>query len=148
MFAKKLWALVSVQPSVLLILSALCCSTATAQTTGTIYGQISDQSGAAVPEVNVTAENTATGLVRKAVSNSEGSYLVPSLPPGPYKLGIEHAGFKTFSQTGITVVVGENARVDAALQVGEVTEKVEVSAGAVAVDTASTTVGTTVDNRR
>src|SRR5262245_15168880 len=111
---KEVHSLVSLHVSVVLILWAMFSSTATAQTTGTIHGRISDQSGAGVPEANVTAENTATGLVSKAVSNSEGSYLVPSLPPGPYKLTVEHAGFKTFSQTGITVIVAENARVDAA----------------------------------
>src|SRR2546430_6514072 len=103
-----------VRATLVLALFVLSCSSTAAQTTGTIYGHISDSSGAVVPEANITAENTATGLMRKAVSNTEGSYLVPSLPPGPYKLTVEHTGFKTFAQIGITVVVAENARVDAA----------------------------------
>ncbi|MBI4165459.1 MAG: TonB-dependent receptor, partial [Acidobacteria bacterium] len=94
------------------------------------------------------AENTATGLVRKGVSTPVGSYLVPSLPPGPYKVTVERSGFKTYVRSGITVIVGENARVDAALEIGAVTQTVEVSASAVRVDTQSSTVGATVDNRR
>ncbi|MBI4166108.1 MAG: TonB-dependent receptor [Acidobacteria bacterium] len=137
--------------SVLIVGLGLTLVTATtlrAQTTGTIYGQVSDPSGAAVPEANITVENTGTGLVRKAVSTSVGSYLVPSLPPGAYKVTVEHSGFTTYAQTGITVIVGENARVDAELKVGAMTQRVEVSASAVRVDTQSSTVGATVDDRR
>jgi hypothetical protein len=144
---KKISILAGIRATFVILLP-LCCSTAFAQTTGTINGQISDPTGAAVPDASITAENVATGLARKAVSNSVGSYLVSSLPPGPYKVTVEHPGFKTYAQSGITVIVGENARVDAALEVGAVTQSVEVSASAVRVDTQSSMVGTTVDNRR
>ena len=87
-------------------------SMAAAQTTGTIYGQSSDPAGAAVPEASVQAEDVGTGLVRKAISNSIGAYLIPSLPPAAYKLTVERTGFSTYVQSGITVTVGENGRVD------------------------------------
>jgi hypothetical protein len=126
----------------------LSCSIATAQTTGTIYGQISDPSGAAINGASIKAMNVGTGLVREAISNAEGSYQVPAVPPGSYSFTVEHPGFKTFTQTGITVTVGANARVDAPLQVGTVNETVKVSGNAVGVDAQSSTIGTTVDNQR
>jgi hypothetical protein len=119
-----------------------------AQTTGMILGQISDPSGAAVTRASVTAENLGTGLRRTAQTNTEGIYLIPALPTGTYKVTIETAGFKTFSQTGITLQVGQNARVDVPLELGAVSESVNVSASALSVDTQSTTIGATVDNRR
>jgi hypothetical protein len=132
----------------LLAFVALIFSVSVAQTTGNLYGQVSDPSGSAVQDASVTATNLGTGLVRNAVSNHEGSYLVPSLPPGPYRLAFQHSGFKTLTQTGVIVIVGENARVDASLQVGAVGESVNVSANAVGVDTESSTVGSTVDDLR
>src|SRR5689334_10267842 len=105
------------QPTALVALLVLSCSALTAQITGTIHGQISDSTGAGVPNANVTVENISTGLIWKAISNSLGTYLVPLLAPGSYRLTVEAPGFKTFAQTGITVVVAENARVDVLLEV-------------------------------
>jgi hypothetical protein len=121
---------------------------ATAQTTGNIYGQVKDPTGAVIAGATVTTTNLETGLVRNAASNQEGSYLVPSLPPGAYSVSIQHSGFKTFTQTGITVEVGTNARVDAPLELGAESQTVKVSANALSVDTESSTVGTTVDDQR
>ena len=118
------------------------------QTTGTILGQVSDPSGAAVVGAAVKAENLGTGLTRTAATNTDGVYLIPALPAGTYKITVENSGFKVFSQTGITLQVGQNARVDAPLAVGAVTESVNVSGSALSVDTQSTTIGSTVDNRR
>ncbi len=119
-----------------------------AQTTGTILGRVTDASGAVIVGATVKAENVETNLIRTAITNPEGDYLIPSLPPGTYQLVIEQAGFKRFTQSGITLQVGENARVDGALQVGALTDSVNVQAEVLRVDTQSTTVGTTVDNRR
>ena len=118
------------------------------QTTGTILGQVSDPSGAAIAGATVKAENLGTGLARTAATNTDGVYLIPALPVGTYKITVEMAGFKVFAQTGITLQVGQNARVDVPLAVGAVTESVNVSASALSVDTQSTTIGSTVDNRR
>src|SRR5262245_6498324 len=120
----------------------------TAQTTGVILGQISDATGAVVTGGAVKAQNVGTGVVRTAVSNADGNYLVLSLPPGTYQVSVEHPGFKTFTQSGVSLQVGENIRVDASLQVGAVNESVNVAAEALRVDTQGTTLGTTVDNRR
>ena len=63
-----------------------CSTVGLAQTTGTILGQVNDLTNAAMANAAVQAENTDTGLTRKALTNSEGTYLIPSLPPGTYKI--------------------------------------------------------------
>jgi hypothetical protein len=127
---------------------ALSGVAAYAQTTGTILGQVLDSTKAAISNAGVEAENVNTGLTRKALTNAEGTYLIPSLPPGSYRITVSVPGFKIFTQSGILLEVGQNARVDAVLQVGTVSEEVTVAAQALSVDTQSTTVGATVDNRR
>jgi hypothetical protein len=132
----------------LLLLLLLLPGALLAQTTATIVGRVSDQSGAAVVAGTVTAQNTQTGYVREGTINGEGEYTIPSLPIGQYKITVRSQGFKEYTQTGITLQVGQNARVDVQLQVGSVTESVNVSAEALTIDTESTTVGEVIDNRR
>ena len=119
-----------------------------AQTTGSVLGQVSDPSGAAVGAAPVKAENLETGFVRQTSTNEEGSYLIPSLPLGSYRLTIEAPGFKTFTQSGITLGVNQNARVDVQLELGAVSETVRVEAEALAADTQSSAVGETIDRAR
>src|SRR5438270_5347727 len=123
-------------------------SLASAQTTGTIVGQVIDPANASVAGAEVEAVNIDTGLSRQGATNSEGTYLIPSLPPGNYKVTVKAPGFKAFSQTGVKVEVGQNPRVDVHLEVGAVTENVTVEANTVAVDTQSSQVGATIDNQR
>jgi hypothetical protein len=118
------------------------------QTTGTILGQVSDSSGATVSTAKVQVQNVGTGLTREAETNEAGSYLVLSLPTGTYKITVTAPGFKSYSQSNITLQVGQNARVDVPLTLGAVSESVDISAAALAVDTQSTTIGATIDNRR
>jgi hypothetical protein len=115
------------------------------QTTGTIGGQVSDQSGAAVSAGVVQVTNL--GTVRTATINAEGVYQIFSLPVGAYRLTVERVGFKQFSQPGITLQVGQTARVDAVLLVGSVTQSVNASGATLSVDTTSPTVGEEIDNR-
>ena len=82
------------------LFSCLTCGALWAQVTAQISGTVKDASGAVLPGVEVTATQTATGLVRTAVSNETGSYIVPNLPVGPYKLEAALSGFRTFAQTG------------------------------------------------
>src|SRR5512143_4139163 len=97
-----------------------------AQTTGTIHGQVTDPGGASISAAKVRVENMATALTANGTTNDEGVYLVPSLPPGSYRVMVEAPGFKVFSQSGVVVEVGQNARVNAMLQLGSVNESVEV----------------------
>ncbi|MCX6631663.1 MAG: carboxypeptidase-like regulatory domain-containing protein, partial [Candidatus Solibacter sp.] len=128
-------------------LLAAMLSTAYAQDTGAINGQVFDPTQAAVPNTTVQAVNQDTGLSRKAVSNAEGAFFIQALPPGRYSLRAEVAGFKSSSQTGIQVSVGQNTRADIRLEVGTVAENVTVAADALAVDTQGSTVGATINRQ-
>src|SRR6478736_5798718 len=114
-------------------------------TTATLFGVVHDNSGAVIPEAKITARNTATSFTRTVSSNETGAYLITNLPLGPYTLLIEKEGFKRFVQDGITLEVDQNARVDAVLAVGLLTDSITVSAAAIGVDTRAATVGEVVD---
>ncbi len=122
---------------------------ATAQVvTGTIYGTVADPSGAGVPETRVTATNTATGVVSATRTDANGNYSLPSLPPGAYSVRLEKEGFESSVLSGITVLVDQTARVDARLQVGQVSTTVNVSGAAPIVDTKTASVGTVVGEQQ
>src|SRR5215475_5169501 len=87
-----------------------------AQTTATMLGTVLDPTGAAVPNAQVIATNSATGLARQILTNADGEYLIPALPTGTYSIAVRSGGFKVYSQTGITLQVGQNARVDVRLE--------------------------------
>jgi hypothetical protein len=130
------------------LFSFLTCGALWAQVTAQISGTVKDASGAVLPGVEVTATQTATGLIRTAVSNETGSYVLPNLPVGPYKVEAALAGFRTFSQTGIVLTVDANPVLNVTLQVGQVSETVEVQADAALVETRSTGIGQVMENAR
>jgi hypothetical protein len=108
-----------------LMLSPL--ASAQSQGTGQIVGTVYDASGASVPGAKVSATGKATGLTREVVTNQDGGYRVVLLPPGTYSVEVKQTGFKSF-KSEINVSVGSAITVDARLQVGQVTEVVEVTA--------------------
>jgi hypothetical protein len=112
--------------------------------TGTILGNVKDSSGAAVPTAQVTATNLGTQFSRTTTTDDEGQYALRLLPVGDYRVEIGLAGFKNFSQTGIVLEVGRNARVDATLEPGGVSEVVSVVADAPLVETNSAALSRTV----
>src|SRR5262245_27981034 len=97
-----------------------------AQATAQISGAVQDQSGAVLPGVEITATQTGTGVSRMTVSNETGYYVLPNLPLGPYRLEASLPGFRTFVQTGIVLQVNASPTINIALQVGQVSEQVEV----------------------
>ena len=117
-------------------------------TTAQITGTVTDQSGAVLPGVEITVTQTATGAKRTAVSNETGNYVLASLPVGPYMLEAGLPGFKTYVQSGIVLQVNANPTINVALQIGQVSDQVEVQANAALVETRSTGIGTLVDNQR
>ncbi|MBI3210557.1 MAG: TonB-dependent receptor [Candidatus Solibacter usitatus] len=118
----------------LLVLTGL--SIATAQTfTANITGVISDPTGAAIPGVKVRLENAATRESRETSAGSEGRYTFSQLQPGVYELKAEVTGFKSFAEKGITLLSGQSASVNVAMQVGEISQRVEIASSAVQVDT-------------
>jgi hypothetical protein len=121
------------------VLGALLVTTAAlAQTpTGTILGGIKDAQGAVVPGATVTATNLGTQYSRSTVTDGAGEYALRLLPVGNYMLVVNLPGFKNYTQTGIVLEVGRNARVDATIELGTVSETVSVVGDSPLVDTAS-----------
>jgi len=106
-------------------------------TTGTLRGQVLDPTGAAVANAQITATNIETGVSTKSVTTSAGTYSFPSLLPGRYSVTVYVAGFKKYIKNDVTVLAGQDNVADAALELGVATETIEVSAGAVQVQTTS-----------
>jgi carboxypeptidase family protein len=119
-----------------------------AQSTAQISGNVTDRSGAVLPGVEVTVTQTGTGLVRSVVSNETGSYVMPNLPVGPYRLEATLPGFRTYAQTGIILQVGTNPVINVVMEIGQLSETVEVQSDAALVETRSTGVGQVIDNLR
>src|ERR1051325_1653175 len=113
-----------------LALAAILCavpSSASAQAvTGTLLGNITDSSGAAVPGVTVTATEVDTNVTRTTVSNEAGHYSFPSMRNGKYSVTAELQGFKKVTRQNIEVDVNTTIRVDLTLEVGAITEAVNV----------------------
>src|SRR5438093_3136519 len=119
-----------------------------AQSTAQISGTARDQSGGVLPGVEVSLTQTNTGLVRTVVTNETGSYAMPNLPVGPYKLEASLPGFRTYVQTGIVLQVNANPEINIVMDVGQVSETVSVQADAALVETRSTGIGQVIDNVR
>src|SRR5437868_12350134 len=117
------------------------------QTLGDISGQVADPSGAGVPNSVVTLTNTATNAVRATNSNEQGLYTFVSVPPGIYNVRVEHPGFKTTTSNNVEVQVQQSVRLDITLQVGQVSESIEVSASAALLQAENATVGTVVETK-
>jgi hypothetical protein len=110
---------------------------AQAGATGAILGTVTDTSGAIVSNAKVTVTDTETNVDFRTVTSSAGDFNAPSLNPGPYKVTVEATGFEKFVTSGIVLTVNQRVRIDAALKPGAVTETVEASAQAVALNTDS-----------
>ena len=115
------------------------------QTLGDITGQVGDPSGAGMPNAVVTLTNPTTNAVRQANTNEQGLYSFPSVPPGTYALKVEHPGFKT-TTSNVEVQVQQSVRLDITLQVGDVSQTVEVSAAASLLQAENATLGSVVSN--
>lgn len=129
-----------------LLASALFSLPLAAQTmnTGTFLGAVRDQSGAAVPSAQVRIERVNPPMVRAVETNAEGDYTAQQIPVGEYRITFEKTGFQRSVKTGIQISAGQSLRVDEVLNVGAVTETVEVDAKVAQVDTATANVGSTV----
>src|SRR5256712_7685394 len=132
----------------LLCILVLSVSPALAQTDGSISGVIRDASGAVIPGATVTVTNPATNQVRSAISNEAGVYNFPVLQPGKYNIKVELPGFRTITQNDVELQVQQSARIDFTLQVGEVSQTVQVEGTAALIATENATVGTVIENKR
>jgi hypothetical protein len=113
--------------------------------TADIVGTVTDASGAVLPGAAVTAKNADTGLTRTQQTGGSGDYSFTLLPIGTYTISVEANGFKMFTAAQIAIATGDRARVDASMQVGSVSQTVEVTGEAsVALQTDSATVGSLI----
>src|SRR5438552_9704200 len=119
-----------------------------AQGTAQINGTVRDQTGAVLPGVEVTVTQNDTGITRSAITNETGSYVLPNLPIGPYRLEASLPGFRTYARTGIVLEVNSSPAINIVLEVGQVSEQVEVQANAAVVETSNAGVGTVMENTR
>ena len=119
-----------------------------AQVTGTISGYVTDSSGAAVPQVKVTATSAGQNASTTVESNAEGFYNFRTLLPGTYTVTAERTGFQRMTQTGVTLTVNQNVRLDLTLTLGQLTQSVTVTGAAPLVDTSSAAVSGLVDDQR
>jgi len=134
--------------ALLLVSAVIAADVLLAQDTGTIVGTVRDPAALVIANAKVTATLKERGVTRTVTADAEGNYVLPLLPIGTYTITVEQQGFKTFSQAGIGLTANENARVDAKLEVGSVSQEVAVTAEAPLVDSRSSTVGTLIDSRR
>lgn len=132
----------------LCVLALIVCLPTFGQTLGEITGVVMDPAGAVVSGGKVTATNRSTSAIRETSTTDAGVYSFPALQPGIYDLRVEHAGFRTAVRNDLELQVQQTARVDFTLQVGQVTETIEVTGTAAMLNTEDATVGTVIENRR
>ena len=128
----------------LLPASAVWAQLSTAQ----LSGRITDESGATLPGVTVAVTQTDTGLTRTAVTSEAGTYVLPNLPTGPYRLEAALQGFRTVVQTGIVLQVAATPVVNVVMAIGNLQETVSVEAAAPIVDVQSAGISDVIENER
>ncbi len=112
-----------------------------------IRGSVIDATGASVPDVVVTATNTATGLTKSFTTGPDGSFDLLDLPTGPYKVTAAKTNFKTFTATGIQLSVNQPFVITIKMELGAVSQQVMVEASALQVETTSMQLGGTLESK-
>src|ERR1051325_4491094 len=130
----------------LLLLLALVAPAFAQQTTATLLGTVSDSSGATVAGVAIQVASLATNVTREALTDGNGAYSLPNLPPGVYRVTATKAGFQASRAESVTLQVEQVARLDIKLQVGSVNETITVDASAAVLQTETSSVGTVIDS--
>ena len=116
--------------------------------TATLQGTVSDPTNAVIPGAIVTVVNTATNAEFVTESDAAGRFVAPSLQPGPYRVQVESEGFKRVDRTGLVLAVEQTAQIQIVLEVGAVTEVVEVSAEAPLLESTTSSMGQVIDNQK
>jgi Carboxypeptidase regulatory-like domain/TonB dependent receptor len=126
---------------VVLLLTLRCSAQATS---AEISGIVEDSSGAVVPGAQVTANNIATNIAHSTVSEKDGAYVLGQLPPGDYTITVDAPGFSKLVQTGVSLQVNQQARMNLTMKVGQRSETVEVVSQAPLLESESSSVGTVI----
>ncbi len=140
---RTLWRLFS-----LAVLFTACVTALLGQRNTQLTGRVSDPTNAVIQAASITVIHEDTGVRRETTTNELGYFVVPLLQPGGYRVTVQKQGFRPINRAGIILEVDQIARVDFVMEVGAVTETVEVTANVTAVDTESATLKEVVDERR
>jgi len=127
---------------------ALLLSVAAFAQNAQITGRVADSSGAIVGGAKVAVIHTDTGVRREIQTNGEGYYAAPLLARGAYSVRVQQTGFKESIRSGVTLDEGQTLRLDFALEVGQVSERIEVTGAAPLLETEGATLSTVVTNQR
>ncbi|MBS1806974.1 MAG: TonB-dependent receptor [Acidobacteria bacterium] len=115
--------------------------------TATISGTVTDQTGANVPNAQVSVTSTNTGQKKNVTTDNDGRFVIPFLQPGEYKVVVEASGFAKTTRTGVNLEVAQTAILDFTLKIGSATETVEVSSDAPLLTTETAALETTIENK-
>ena len=113
-----------------------------------VSGVVADPTGSVIAGAQVKITETARRAARTAVTDSQGRYVLPNLPVGPYVLEVTANGFKTYVQSGIVLQVGNNVQINVRLELGSLSESVNVTAGAAMVETRDNAISQVIDTQR
>lgn len=132
--------------SLLILLALTVPSSLSAQgITGSIAGTVTDPTGAVIGGATVTVRQTETNAVKTITTSEAGTYTITQLQPGHYNVKVEKAGFKSSTQSGITLVIDQTAVINAQLTVGSQQEVVEVTSTGPVIQTEDSSVGQVID---
>ena len=134
-------------PFLLLVAALLATSPALAQSTATLQGTVNDAKGAVLPNATVVVRNRSTSSERTTQTDSDGNYHVAALPPGVYSVEVRVQGFKTQVADSVTLEVAKTAVQNFQMDVGAISEQVLVSSDVPVIETATTSVGTVINQR-
>ncbi len=132
----------------LILVLGLAAAAASQTTLGRLSGSVLDSSGAALPGATITITNENTNQTQSTVAGDNGSYLIAQIPAGSYKVEFSLQGFKTSAFNQVTIVVGQEYSLSPKLELGAITEQVEVTAGSSLVSTTTPEVSATVLQRQ
>ena len=131
----------------LIALAAFAIGTLSAQNFATITGSVTDKSGAGAAGAKITATSLATQVAREAAADESGIYTLPLLPPGRYRISVQKTGFRQAVQDNVSLEVNQTARLDFQLEVGQVTETVEVKASAPLLESDNSAIGQVIEQK-
>lgn len=134
-------------PFLVLVAALLATSPALAQSTATLQGTVTDTKGAVLPNATVVVRNRSTSSERTSQTDSDGNYQLPALPPGVYSVEVRVQGFKTQVADSVTLEVAKTAVQNFQMDVGAISEQVLVSSDVPVIETATTSVGTVINQR-
>ncbi|HEY6291218.1 MAG TPA: TonB-dependent receptor, partial [Terriglobia bacterium] len=131
-----------------LITCGLCLSARAQTFQGSFVGTVTDPTGAVIPGASVTVQEQDKGFARTLTTGPNGSYEIPLLPPGRYRLAVEKAGFEKTVRGPIVLTVNQHPRIDFMLKLGTQTSVLTVEAAPLAVETQTSSVGTNISQQQ